>query len=349
MITSEELENLDICPKEYSCACLFKFILYSLSSIFAFLLLFTFYTDSDIYSIITMNYYSTDGDTIISDFLTNKLIELEPKDILSENKTNFIQNYENLENSFLKEYVMNSFPCLIKNSAEKFGTKGIIEMVVDLLKKKKNLLILFEYRENPFTQFFDNDFQYLKASYNTFMNATKNISHHNYFLNEFSISQALYNLTKIAYDKFLINNYLVRDLELKDIYLSSVTRYVVIWGHMEVKDEFICIEEGSLEFILIPPHEKKYMYPFKRKGPNNYSRVNFFDGKKNIKEKYPNFMKANKMYISLYSGECLYIPAFWWRSYRTSKNKIEKTVYLTFKYNSNSASLENLMYVRNQF
>jgi hypothetical protein len=198
-----------------------------------------------------MNYYSTDSDTIISDFLTNKLIELEPKDILSENKTNFIQNYENLENSFLKEYVMNSYPCLIKNSAQNFGTKGIIEMVVDILKNKKNLIILFEYRENPFTQFFNNDFQYLKASYNTFMNATKNISHHNYFLNEFSISQASYNLTKIAYDKYLRNNYLVSDLDLNEIYLSNVTRYVVVWGHMEMKDEFICIEEGSLEFIMI--------------------------------------------------------------------------------------------------
>ena len=56
MITSEELENCDIFPKEYSCSCLFKFMLYSLSSIFSFLLLFSFYNDTDIYSLLTMNY-----------------------------------------------------------------------------------------------------------------------------------------------------------------------------------------------------------------------------------------------------------------------------------------------------
>ena len=93
MITSEELENFDIFPKEYNCVCLFKFILYSLSTIFAFLLLFTFYTDSDIYSVLTMNYHSRFDDVIINDYLTNKLIELSPKNFLSENRKTFIQQY----------------------------------------------------------------------------------------------------------------------------------------------------------------------------------------------------------------------------------------------------------------
>ena len=346
MITSEELENCDIFPKEYSCSCLFKFMLYSLSSIFSFLLLFSFYNDTDIYSLLTMN-YSNNEDIIINDYLTNKLIDLYPKDFLSENKTDFIHNYEELKNNFIKEYVVSSYPCLIKDSIAHFGTSEIIELVKQNLKNNDKKII-FEYRENPYTQFYDDNYQYLKTTYNSYVNATKNISQNNYFLNEFNIFEADPNITNIIYKKYLTNNYLINALEIRDIFLSNAENYVVIWGHMEMKDEFICIEHGSLEFILISPNEKKYMYPFKRKGPNNYSRVNFFDGKNNIKEKYPNFLKTNKIYISLYKGECIYIPAFWWRSYRTNKFKKEKTMFVTFKFNSNSKYLENLMYIINE-
>ena len=350
MITSEELENLDIFPKEYSCSCLFKFVFYSSSSIFALLLLYSFYTDTNIYSILTMD-YSNNEDIIINDFLTNKLIELYPKNFLSENITykNLIRNYENLQNIFIKEYVMNSYPCLIKNSVEYFGTKEIIELVRENLKKYKDRKITFEYRDNPLTQFYDDDYKYIRASYDMYINSTKNISENNYFLNELNTVEANPNILKIIYGKYLINNYLVSDLELRDIYLSNAEKYVVLWGHMEMRDMFICIEQGSLEFILIPPHEKKYLYPFTRRGPSHYSRVNFFDEKKNITEKYPDFIKANKIYISLNSGECLYIPAFWWRSYHTNKNKNEKTMFLTYKFFSNSIYLENLINVRNQF
>ena len=104
-----------------------------------------------------------------------------------------------------------------------------------------------------------------------------------------------------------------------------------------------------LEFILVPPQEKKYMYPYSNNGPINYSRVNFFDGKNNKIENYPDFFKSNKIYINLSTDECLYIPAFWWRSYRTNKRNKEKTIFLTFKYISNSKYLENIMYFHNDF
>ena len=79
MLTSEELENFDIFPKEYSWSCLFKFIFYSLSFSFSFLLLFTFYSDEDLFSILTINYFKNYNDIITSDYLTNKLVELNPK------------------------------------------------------------------------------------------------------------------------------------------------------------------------------------------------------------------------------------------------------------------------------
>ena len=351
MITSEELENFDIFPKEYSFSCLFKFILYTLSSMFSFLILYAFYNDKDIYSILTLNTKSRFQDIIINDFLTNQLIELNPKDFLSENKTNFIQTYDDINEIFMKEYIINSYPCLIKNSTNYFRLNEIMGIIENDLIKNRDRRIIFEYRENPYIQFYDEDYQYLRTTYITYLNLTKNISSDKnyYFLNEYSILDILKNITDFSCDNYLKNNDLVKNLELKDIYLSKVENFVLIWGHMEVFDEFICLESGNLEFILIPPQEKKYMYPFTRRSIINYSRVNFFDGRNNVIENYPDFFKSNKVYINLSGGECIYIPAFWWRSYRTNKRKKVKTNFLTFKFNSNSKYLENLMYMRNQF
>lgn len=366
MFTAEEIENFDIFPKEYSFSCLFKFIFHSLTSIFSFLLLYAFYTDSDIYKIITMNYNSNNNykGIIINDYLTRKLVELTPKHFLSSenNKTNFIQKYENLKNIFFKEYIMNSHPCLIKNSSEFFRVKEIIGLVEENLLKNTNLKIRFEYKENPYVQFYDSNYQYLITSYNTYINMT-NINNRNntknnnyYFINEYNIrdiisfnNKSLLDIIINGDDSFLKNNFLVNDLYLKDIYFSSAETFVVVWGHMEIDEQFICVDGGNLEFILIPPHEKKNMYPFIKKGPINYSMVNFFDGKNNNNENFPNFFEVKKIYYNLQSGECLYIPAFWWLSYRTSKKKNLKTKYLTFKYYSNSKYIDQMMFVRNDF
>jgi hypothetical protein len=349
MFTSEELESFDIFPKEYSCSCLFKFLLYSISIIIGFVILYAFYTDSDMLSLLTMNYRSNYDDIIINDYLTNKLIELSPKNFLSQNKSNFIKNYEDLGNNFIKEYVMNSYPCLIRNATKNFLVKDIINLVENKLINDNNEKLIFEYRPNPYTQFFDDDYRYLKTTYSNFLNLTKNFSNNYYFLNEYNIVDAIGNLSKTIFEKHSNNNHLIKDMDLSEIDLSYTENYVVIWGHANTDDHFICLEKGSLEFILIPPQEKKYLYPFNKKGPINYSRINFFDGKNELNENYHDFLKVKKLYINLLSGECLYIPAFWWRSYRTNKETIEKTRYLTYKYNSNSHYLNRFVFVKNNF
>ena len=349
MFTSEELENFDIFPKEYSFSCLFKFIFYSLSTIFSFLLLYTFYTDNDIYSVITMKNVANQ-DIIFNDYLTNKLIELSPKDYISENKISFVKSYKELNNNFIKEYVMNSYPCLIKNSSHYFGVKELINLTENTLIENKKIRLIFEYKENPYSQFYDDDYQYLRTTYDNFVNAViKNNSKNYYFLNEYNIRYAIPKILNIVYDKYLKNNNLVKDLDLIELYFSRAENFVMVWGHSEILDEFVCLEQGSLEYILIPPQEKKYMYTFSKKGPINYSRVNFFDSKNNIAENYPDFLKSNKIYIKLQDRECLYIPAFWFRSYRTNKKAKEKTTFLSFKYYSNSKYLENILYIKNEF
>ena len=349
MFTSEELENFDIFPKEYSFSCLFKFVFYSFSSIFSFLLLYSFYTDNDIYSVITMKNVANQ-DIIMNDYLTNKLIELNPKDFISENKINFIKAYDELNNNFIKEYIMNSYPCLIKNSAKYFGVKELINLTEENLIENNKIRLVFEYKENPYSQFYDDDYQYLRTTYDNFLNGIiKNNSKNYYFLNEYNIILAIPKILNIAYDKYLKNNILVKDLELKEIYFSRAENFVMVWGHSELYDEFVCLEHGSLEYILIPPQEKKYMYTFSKKGPINYSRVNFFENRNDNNENYPDFFKSNKIYFNLQAGECLYIPAFWFRSYRNNKKGKEKTTFLTFKYNSYSKYLENILYIRNEF
>jgi len=354
MLTSEELENLDIFPKEYSWSCLFKFIFYSLSLIFSFLLLYTFYSDKDLISLLTMDYYRNYNDIIISDYLTNKLIELNPKNYFSENVSDLIQYYEELNESiFFKNYIMKSSPCLITNSSNYFKTKEIIKMAEEeLIKDISNNKIIFEYRVNPYTQFFDDDYQFLRTSFKNYINIIKNATNNNYyFLNEYPILNYLRNISNYSYEKNIsLNNYLIRELNLKDIYISKAQSHVVIWGNMEIYDEFICIPEGNLEFILIPPQEKKYVYPYTNRGPINYSRVNFFEQKRNDKnELYKDFIKANKIYMNVLQGECIYIPAFWWRSIRNSKKKNNKGDFVTFKFFSNSKYLENIMYIQNEF
>ena len=352
MITSEELENFDIFPKEYSWSCLFKFIFYSLSLIFSFLLLVTFYSDADLISLLTMNYYFNQNDIIMTDYLTNKLIELSPKNIF-ENASNFVQFYEDINESlFFKKYIMKSFPCLIKNSSDFFKTEVIIKMTEEQLVKEIDNKIIFEYKVNPYTQFFDDNYQYLRTSYMNYINLTKNTSKISYyFLNEYKITSYLNNISNFSFEKNISNNnIIIKDLSLKDIYLSKAQSHIVVWGHMEIFDEFICLSKGNLELILIPPQEKKYVYPYKDKGPINFSRVNFFEQKRNDNnEIYNEFVKANKIYMSVLEGECVYIPAFWWRSYRNSKKKNNKCEFLTFTFFSNSKYLEDLMYIKNEF
>ena len=316
MITSEELENLDIFPKEYSWSCLFKFIFYTLSFIFSFLLLVTFYSDTDLFSLLTMNYYTNSNDIIENDYLTNKLIELNPENFF-ENVSNFVQFYEEINESiFFKKYIMKSSPCLIKNSSDFFKTKEIINLAEDAMIKDINNKIIFEYKINPYSQFYDDDYQYLRTSYKNYINLTRNISKNNYyFLNEYKITPYLNNISNFSLEKNISKeNYIINDLNLKDIFLSKTHSHIVVWGHMEIYDEFICISEGNLEIILIPPQEKKYVYPYVNKGPINFSRVNFFEQKKNDKDElYTDFIKANKIYMNVLEGECVYIPAFWWR------------------------------------
>ena len=347
MITSEELENFDIFPKEYSFSCLFKFIFYSITSMIGFIVLFSFYNDSDITSLLTFNfdnankYYSNNND-----YLAYKISMLHPKNFYSSNKSTFIKFYsEDFENNFYKEYLLNALPCVIKNASNVFNINNITNFMQEKLKENNKLRISVEIRDNPFSEYFKRDFRYFSTTYNNlFIKNVSDLVKENYFINDLNFDVVIDNGTNEIQNNFLQNNKILKEMQIKRITYNEVKTFIVISGHMELTNNFLCINEGEMDLLLVPPQDKRYVYPFSDYGPINFSRVNFFYGGKE-KDKFPDFSKANKIFINLTKGECVFIPAFWWVSLKT-KNSKNLNQYIILKYFSNSKYLEKIMDIK---
>ena len=345
MITSEELENFDIFPKEYSFSCLFKFIFYSTTSLIGFIVLFAFYTDSDLSSILTFNfrnankYYAN-----INDYLTNQISILHPKNFYSLNQSTFVKYYsEDFEQKFYKEYLLDGFPCLIKNSSDAFNITNITNFIQDKLLENNKTKITPEIRDDPFSEFFKKDFKYYTTTYTDLFN--KNVSSlikGNYFINDLDINTVIEKGKNVIQNNFLQNNKILKEMEIREISYNEVKKFVVVSGHYEISNQFLCINEGEIDLLLVPPQDKRYVYPFNKYGPINYSRVNFFYGGKETHDKFPDFSKASKIFINLMKGECVFIPAFWWVSLKTVKSS-NFNQYIILKYKSNSQYLEQMM------
>ena len=68
-------------------------------------------------------------------------------------------------------------------------------------------------------------------------------------MNDYNIVFAIHKIVNIAYDKYLKNNNIVKDLELREIYLSGVENFVMVLGLSEILDEFVYLEQGNLEYF----------------------------------------------------------------------------------------------------
>ena len=345
MITSEELENFDIFPKEYTFSCLFKFIFYSITSMIGFIVLFSFYNDSDLSSILTFNFDNANKYYVnINDYFTYKISILHPKNFYSMNQSTFIKNYsENFEKNFYKEYVLDAFPCLIKNADNAFNISIITNFIQDKLEENNEIKIRVEIRDDPFSEYFKKDFRFFSTTYNNLFN--KNVSNlikENYFINDLNIDEIIENGKNEIQNNFLQNNKILKEMQIKEISYNEVKKFIVISGHFELTNQFLCVNEGEIDLLLVPPQDKKYVYSFSEYGPINYSRVNFFYGGRETHVKFPDFSKANKIFVNLINGECIFIPAFWWVSLKTNKNS-NYNQYIILKYNSNSKYLEKIM------
>ena len=84
--------------------------------------------------------------------------------------------------------------------------------------------------------------------------------------------------------------------------------------------------------------QREFVYPYRNQyGPSHYSPVPFFKGEFG---RFPLFKKADRIHVTINEGDCMYIPAFWWRSIQTKQEKEFK--YITLKYESNSRYLQQL-------
>jgi hypothetical protein len=98
-------------------------------------------------------------------------------------------------------------------------------------------------------------------------------------------------------------------------------------GMMERSENFLCVNKGSVDLMLVPALDRDNIYSYKDQ-PNR-SPVDFF---KADYSRFPNFKQANRLFITISANDCLYLPAFWWHGMRNEKESEELLIYkLTFE------------------
>jgi len=139
---------------------------------------------------------------------------------------------------------------------------------------------------------------------------------------------------------FLEETSLIKVFKSNDEYirprLMSSSIYDVILGATECTTplrydinykNFYTVLSGKVTVKLSPPKSSRYIYPTKDYDNFEFrSPMNPWD----IQDEYKNeFEKIKCMEVTLESGKMIYIPAYWWYSFRFDE---KNTVLLSFKY-----------------
>ena len=330
MITSEELENCDFFPKNFTFKCFFKFIFYFIFMFLGFLFLFSFYVEDDIKTFI-INYNSLSNDNIF-----NKRL------FFYQSKNNFFKSFsiENFENDFYKNFIKNSQICLIKNILKESNFFVVIKNIFTMTLNSINFnneKIFIEIRNKPNIEFFSKNFQSIYLNYQEFLK--KNNS--NYFINEININKT-FNINNNNEKILKLNNYIQNNLQkiinlkfLNLFYSEGNLNDLLISGHTSNTNNFYCLESGNIYFILIPPTNKLFIKV--QKENNNFSSINFFDSKFSDR----NFKKSQRIFMRLQKNECLFIPSHWWRSYKSISSNNFKL--FTFKFEDSNRYLNSIL------
>ena len=137
-------------------------------------------------------------------------------------------------------------------------------------------------------------------------------------------------------ENFLKASTLINDFEHNDIVLkppmNSEKKYDLLLGGNDTSTKFkydisfrhfIYVSDGELNIILSPPNNTKYMDLYKDYYNFEYiSSINPY-----LKENEVKMKSISKMSITLKKGQLLFIPAYWWYSF-----KFNNTVAQVFKY-----------------
>ena len=108
------------------------------------------------------------------------------------------------------------------------------------------------------------------------------------------------------------------DLELpkimSDLFTISKITYWHGYGtltrpHTDAMENMMCVYEGYKNFTIVPPTQRKFLYPGTLGYPDNYSPIEFYDPDYKT---YPMFKKAGVKMAHIRAGDCLYLPAYYW-------------------------------------
>lgn len=102
--------------------------------------------------------------------------------------------------------------------------------------------------------------------------------------------------------------------------------------HLNEFESFFCQVKGEVLLVGIPALQRNGIYPFRSQyGPANFSPLNLFAP---LYTSFPNYRHAHRFTIRILPGECFYIPAYWWISFKT--NNEGEYLFVNFKYKSTS-------------
>lgn len=324
MITAEELEECDILPKQYTLPCIIKASVYLIAMIASCALMYSFYSGKDFVSIITMESTSYSS----TSYLIERLASIDKKFDYTQKDSYYVNHTANISDFFIKQYVNQNLACLIKQGSDGFGIFDLYNRLNGELNHTNDELYV-ETKSDPHMAFFKKGFTFEKMTYSNYSIMTQMKERTvNYFINELDLSDIRSDLFK-SMSESLKGDLFKKDLKLNGIYFTEGFDKLITPGHSENTENFICMAKGEIDVMLIPSSGRKYVYPYKREyGPTNYSPVNFFRGDSS---KYPLYTKADRIHVTIGTGDCLYIPSFWWISIKSYINTHFSVVSLKFE------------------
>ena len=111
-----------------------------------------------------------------------------------------------------------------------------------------------------------------------------------------------------------------------DYIMGSKDNITPLRYEMNYRNYFVVLS-GSIKVKMSPPKSGKYLYPIK-----DYENLEFRSSINpwNVQEKYlHDFDKIKCMEVTLEPGKIIFIPAYWWYSFKFEDNK---STIISFKY-----------------
>lgn len=156
-------------------------------------------------------------------------------------------------------------------------------------------------------------------------------------------------------DDFLTETGVLKAIQQNDEYLRpplvSSCKYDIVMGSKDVFTPFrhllnyrnyFMVTQGSVQIKLSPPKNSKYLYPIQ-----DYENFEFVSpiNPWNVQPRYKgDFDKMKCLEINLVPGRCLFIPAYWWHSFKFSSDSSMTCFYYKTYMNEIATLPQSIMY-----